>query len=74
MEIRIGLAESPRELSITSTKGQDELLSEVTQAIESGASTVTLDDERGMKYVVRTERILYVELGTSTPRAVGFSR
>ncbi|WP_087116037.1 DUF3107 domain-containing protein [Corynebacterium urinipleomorphum] len=74
MEIKIGLADSHRELSITSSKGQDELLGEITQAIESGASTVTLDDERGMKYVVRAERILYVELGNSAPRAVGFAR
>ncbi|WP_297851132.1 DUF3107 domain-containing protein [uncultured Corynebacterium sp.] len=73
MEIKIGLADSHRELSITSTKGQEEILSEITQAIESGAPTVSLDDERGMKYVVRTERILYVELGNSSPRAVGFS-
>lgn len=73
MEIKIGLADSHRELSISSLKGQDEILGEVTQAIESGAPTVSFDDERGMKYVVRTERILYVELGNSTPRAVGFS-
>ncbi|MCT1451877.1 MULTISPECIES: DUF3107 domain-containing protein [unclassified Corynebacterium] len=73
MEIKIGLADSHRELSITSTKEQDELLGEITSAIESGAPTVALDDERGMKYVVRTERILYVELGNSSPRAVGFS-
>ena len=45
----------------------------ITRAIETGAPTLTLEDERGMKFVVRTERILYVELGNSTPRAVGFS-
>ena len=33
MEIKIGLADSHRELSITSTKGQDELFGEITQAI-----------------------------------------
>lgn len=73
MEIKIGLADSHRELSITSPKNQDEIQGSITRAIESGAPTVTLEDERGMKFVVRTERILYVELGNSTPRAVGFS-
>ena len=73
MEIKIGLADSHRELSITSPKGQEEISEHITRAIESGAPTITLEDERGMKFVVRTERILYVELGNSTPRAVGFS-
>lgn len=73
MEIKIGLADSHRELSITSALNQDEISEQITRAIESGAPTVTLEDERGMKYVLRTERILYAELGNSAPRAVGFS-
>lgn len=73
MEIKIGLAEAHRELSITSPKSQDEVQDHITRAIESGAPTLTLEDERGMKFVVRTERIMYVELGNSAPRAVGFS-
>nr|VDG62563.1 Protein of uncharacterised function (DUF3107) [Streptococcus thermophilus] len=73
MEIKIGLADSHRELSITSPQNQEDIQEHITRAMESGAPTLTLEDERGMKFVVRTERILYVELGNSTPRAVGFA-
>lgn len=72
MDIKIGLADSPRELTISSPGEQEEILAQVTRAIEGGEPTVSLSDDRGRKYVVRTEKISYVEVGTATARTVGF--
>lgn len=73
MDIKIGLAESPRELVISSAGDQDEILAQVTRAIEGGEPTLTMSDDRGRKFVIRTERISYVEVGNTTARAVGFA-
>lgn len=73
MDIKIGLAESPRELVISRAEGQEEILEQVTRAIEGGEPTVTIRDDRGRAFVVRTERISYVEVGSATARTVGFA-
>ena len=73
MDIKIGLAESPRELVISRAEGQEEILEQVTRAIEGGEPTVTIRDEHGRAFVVRTERISYVEVGSATARTVGFA-
>ncbi|GAB3088058.1 DUF3107 domain-containing protein [Corynebacterium aquatimens] len=72
MELKIGLVDSPRELSVTSSADQADVEGQIVSAIESGDATVTFEDERGMRFVVRTDRINYVELGTSSQRTVGF--
>ncbi|WP_291314624.1 DUF3107 domain-containing protein [Corynebacterium sp. UBA2622] len=73
MDIKIGLADSPRELVIASDGNQDDIISQVTRAIEGGEPTVAMSDDRGRKYVVRTEKISYVEVGNTTARTVGFT-
>ncbi|WP_342319185.1 DUF3107 domain-containing protein [Corynebacterium mayonis] len=73
MDVKIGLADTPRELVISSAGQQDEVLDQVTRAIAADEPTVTLTDEKNRKFVVRTERISYVEVGSGTVRAVGFT-
>ncbi|WP_018296159.1 DUF3107 domain-containing protein [Corynebacterium lubricantis] len=73
MDIKIGLAESPRELVISSSDSQDDVVAKITQAIESNQPTVTLQDAKERKFVLRTDRISYVEVGQSAPHAVGFA-
>ncbi|SDS37285.1 DUF3107 domain-containing protein [Corynebacterium timonense] len=73
MDIKIGLAESPRELVITTTGDQEDLLSRITRAIEGGEPTLTLTDDRGRSFIIRTERISYVEVGNATSHTVGFA-
>ncbi|AWB83559.1 DUF3107 domain-containing protein [Corynebacterium liangguodongii] len=74
MDIRIGLTDTARELTVASAESQDSVLEQVKAAIAEGAPTVTLADDKGRIYLVRTERIAYVEVGTSTARSVGFAR
>lgn len=73
MDIKIGLVESPRELVISSQSEQDDVVGQISQAIESNQPTVTLEDSKGRKFVIRTERISYVEVGQTAPHAVGFA-
>ncbi len=74
MDIKIGLAESPRELSIRLPEGQDNVMAAFEDAIDAGRPTVKLEDEKGNSYLIRTERILYVEQASASARSVGFMR
>lgn len=74
MDIRIGLSETPRELTVSSCEAQEDVLARVSDAVAQGQPTVTLDDAKGHKFLVRTDRIAYVEVGNSNARTVGFAR
>ena len=74
MDIRIGLSDSQRELAVSSSDLQEDVLARVSTAIAEGQPTLTLEDDKGRKFLVRTERIAYVEVGNSNARAVGFAR
>lgn len=74
MDIKIGLSDTPRELTVSSNESQDDVLDQVDRAIAQGEPTVTLADDKGRKFLVRTDRIAYVEVGSATARSVGFVR
>lgn len=73
MDIKIGFADSPRELVITTEDNQDEVTSRVTEALDNDNATLQLTDAKGVRYIVRARQIAYVELGTTTQRFVGFA-
>lgn len=74
MDIKIGLADSPRELTIKLPEGQEDIISTVEQAISGGQATLKVEDDKGRTYLIRTDRIVYVEQGTVAARTVGFMR
>ncbi|MDY3127471.1 MAG: DUF3107 domain-containing protein [Corynebacterium sp.] len=71
MDIKFGFADTARELVIRVDGEQQELLNRINEAVDNN-STLELADEKGRKYLVRTERVVYVEVGNSTAHAVGF--
>ena len=73
MDSKIGFADSPRELVITSDTDQNEVAEQVAQALDNDAATLTLTTDKGVRYIVRARQIAYVELGTTTQRSVGFA-
>lgn len=73
MEVKIGISDSPRELVIASAQTPAEVEKLVTAALADGASTLSLEDEKGRKYLVAASRIAYVEIGAAGGRTVGFS-
>lgn len=72
MEIRIGIANTGRELNFETDQTADAVRSAVTGALDSGATHVSLADNKGNSYIVPTAGLAYVELGTEDVRRVGF--
>jgi hypothetical protein len=72
VEVKIGVAESPRELVVSSGQTPDEVASLVDGALSGSTSTLTLTDDKGRRYVIPAARIAYVEIAPSEVRRVGF--
>ncbi len=72
MDIRIGIINSPREISFESTQSSAEIETVVSTALESGAKFFKLTDSRGSSYIVPTDSFGYLEIGTEESRRVGF--
>ncbi len=72
VDIRIGILNSPRELSFESAESAADITAAITTAVEKGAPLVTLTDTKGKQYLVPTAAIGYVEIGSDSARRVGF--
>ncbi len=72
MEIRIGIANTGRELNFETSESADAVRKTVATALDSGATHVTFTDSRGSSYLVPTAGLAYVELGSEESRRVGF--
>lgn len=72
MEVKIGVADTARELVLTSNESPDEVESQVSGALAGKTETLTLTDDKGRKVVVPTARLAYVEIGPADQRRVGF--
>ena len=73
MEVKIGIAESARELLVSSDQTPEEVSKLVDEAIASEGGLLRLTDDRGRKFVIRGERIAYVEIAPEEARKVGFA-
>ncbi len=77
MDVRIGVTQSPRELSLEVADDSDrELLKRTIAAALGGESPVlTLVDRRGREVMVAAAKLAYVELGTADASGrIGFGR
>lgn len=72
MDIKIGFADTPRELVISSSADQNDAVKDISAALQGEKGLLQLEDEKGRKYLINVERIAYVEVGTTTQRSVGF--
>lgn len=72
MNIKIGIRNSPREISFESAQSAAEVEASVAACLESGAKVLKLSDAKGRKFVVPTEALAYVEIGEEETRRVGF--
>ena len=73
MEIKIGVADSPRELVVSSGDSPDEVEALVTDALGGKQSLLSLVDEKGRRYMIPSAKIAYVEIGPADSRRVGFA-
>ncbi|MDR7302878.1 DUF3107 domain-containing protein [Haloactinomyces albus] len=72
MEVKIGVVDSSRELTIISRQSPDEVESLVADALAKTDGRLSLSDEKGRRYIVPSAKISYVEIGPSEPTRVGF--
>ncbi len=72
MDIRIGIANSPRELNFESSQTPAEIEQAVAAALTGGGTHVSLTDNKGKVYLVPVASLSYVEIGSEESRRVGF--
>ena len=72
MDIRIGIANTPREISFESSQTAAEVESIVAAALEAGSKFVKLTDDKGKVFIVPLETFAYIEIGSDQSRRVGF--
>ena len=73
MEIKIGIVDTPKELSIDTEESAEAVTATVQSAIKDGG-LLTLADSRGRTYLVPSAKIAYVEIGPGSSRKVGFGQ
>ena len=71
VDIRIGILNSPRELSFETSQTAADIEKAVTEAIAAG-TVLSLTDDKGKHYVVPGSAIGYVEIGSESTRRIGF--
>jgi hypothetical protein len=68
VDIRIGITNSPREISFETSQTATEVEAVVADALDGGKSYVTLADSKGKTYLVPTASLAYVEVGSEENR------
>lgn len=71
MEIKIGIQNITREITLESSQSAEEVTELVRQALDKGG-VLDLADDKGRRVLVAAERIGYVDLGVENVRRVGF--
>ncbi|WP_018684087.1 DUF3107 domain-containing protein [Actinokineospora enzanensis] len=74
MEVKIGVADTARELVLNSSLTPDEVEALVADALRNQQGQLTLVDDKGKRFIVPTARVAYVEIGGADARKVGFAR
>lgn len=72
MEIRIGMVNTARELSLESSASTAEIETLVADAVTGKSPYLKLSDDKGKVYLVPSVTIAFVEVGSDQSRRVGF--
>jgi hypothetical protein len=71
VEVKIGVVNAPRELTLEMSENLDELQKSVSDAL-SDNGLITFTDDRGRTVVVPAQKLAYVEIAGDSGRRVGF--
>jgi hypothetical protein len=72
MEVRIAVQHAIREIAFETNQTPEEISKAVNAAIKDG-SLLSLIDDKGREILVPSDRIAFVEIGSSVERRVGFA-
>jgi len=73
VEVKIGVADSPRELVVSSVDSPEQVEALVIEVLSGKQSLLSLADDKGRPYLVPAAKVAYVEIGPSDSRRVGFA-
>lgn len=73
MEVKVGVADSPRELVVSSADSPEEVEAIVSEVLNGKENLLTLVDDKGRRFLVPAAKVAYVEIGPSDSRRVGFA-
>ena len=71
VEIRVGVVDTPREITVEGDETAEAITKAVSSAIDKG-TLLSLTDSRGRTVLVPSAKIAYVEIGPAASRKVGF--
>ena len=73
MDVRIGLADAPRELGIELAEGAsaDDVKAQIEAGIAAG-SMVWITDKKGHQVGFRADKVTFVDVGTESGPKMGF--
>jgi hypothetical protein len=71
MDVRIGVQNASRELTIDTTLDADGVEKAVAAALEAGG-LLSLVDSKGRRVVVPADKLAYVDIATTATGTVGF--
>jgi hypothetical protein len=72
VDVRIGIQNSPRELSFETSQSAAEVEKAVAAALAGQSALLRLTDSKGTVYVVPSAALAYVEIGSEESRRIGF--
>ena len=70
--MRIGVIDSPREITFQSSLTPEAIESEILKALEQGVVALTFSDEKGRRFIIPTRSFAYAEFAAGDERRVGF--
>ena len=71
VEIKVGVVDTPREITVESDEPAEAITKAVLSAVDKG-TLLSLTDSRGRTVLVPSAKIAYVEIGPAASRKVGF--
>jgi hypothetical protein len=73
VDVRIGVTQAPRELSVEVDDAEhDDLVARIDAALSGAVDTLRITDRRGRLVVVPAAKIAFVEVGSAEGRRIGF--
>jgi hypothetical protein len=72
VEVKIGVQNVARELVIDTSLSPDDVEKAVSKALSGDEAVLTLEDSKGRKVLVPSEKLAYVEVGAPSSSTVGY--
>ena len=73
MDVKIGIADTGRELTVSSASTPDEIEALIAESLKDPTGTLVLTDDKGRRVLVPSARIAYAEIAPADGRRVGFA-